>query len=188
MNFNLCQSSLALVAKQAWTSTSIVWCLIITTNQLSNIHFKLSSDSSDSTQFQQGDGNKFWRYRAHSWRNILMFHGIHRGHFAAAETFNFVNLAWFLIVSFPWSLSKRDCFMRLQRTMWSHDQIFGARGWEELKRWGGKKLVAGAIWIRKKAQSPSGAMKKRNKRKVIDWDNRTLSFLLHTKADDGGKN
>lgn len=50
-----------------------------------------------------------------------------------------------------------------------------------------KKLVAGAIWIRKKAQSPSGAIKKRNKRKVIDWDNRTLGFLLHTKADDGGE-
>jgi hypothetical protein len=36
---------------------------------------------------------------------------------------------------------------------------------------------------KKAAQSPSERLKKRNKRnKVIDSDNRTLSFLLHTKV------
>ena len=61
---------------------------------------------------------------------------------------------------------------------WSYFQS-RARSGEEWR----KKVGSCAIWIRKKrAQSPSvrETIKKRNKRnKVIDSDNRMLSFLLH---------
>lgn len=49
-----------------------------------------------------------------------------------------------------------------------------------------EKLVAARFEWEKSFRASKRALKKRNKRnKVIDLDNRTLSFLLHTKGDGG---